>query len=353
MNQRGVGWIGRAPAVAASVRASSKLRAFGVARAASLHPVRPGRLGHLSSWAAEYAALPLPAPWAAASAALAICGLLYSATVTSSWLTAGLVLACQLALVASWIRAMSSRSPHGLVAASGVVAVLADAAALSSPELSLERIAVVGAGSFLAVVFVQFCVRDRQRVSFALGEAMQLQLALLGLATLVVLAADPIGAVAGGAAAAAAGISIVVAQLGDAITRKPMVHPLVPRGWFGIVAGVGAGCVVGAVLFTASGVTLAAGISLPALGATLGGVVALVATLVDVASGYELVGRAVAATPTLAPRTNRGRGRGSGRGLRFANLPTLTAVAVAVRGPLLAIAFGVATGYVVISLLPI
>ncbi|MGI8648605.1 MAG: hypothetical protein DLM55_11515 [Acidimicrobiales bacterium] len=351
MNQRGVGWIGRAPAVAASVRASSKLRAFGVARAASLRPARPGRLRHLSSWAAEYAALPLPAPWAAASAALAISGLLYSATVTSSWLTAGLVLVCQLVLVASWIGAMKSRSPRGLAVASGIVAVLADVAALSSLELSLERIAVVGAGSFLAVVFVQFCMRDRRQVSFALGEAMQLQLALLGLATLVVLAADPIGAVAGGAAAAAAGISIVVAQLGDAITRKPMVHPLVPRGWLGIVTGVGAGCAVGAVLFAASGITLAAGISLPALGATLGGVVALVATLVDVASGYELVGRAVAATPTLAPGTSRRRRQE--RGLRFANLPTLTAVAVAVRGPLLAIAFGVATGYVVISLLPI
>ncbi len=337
----------RAPRAVASVRLASRLSNLA---AISGRNERPSQKVHLASWAAEYAALPLPAPWAAAAAAGWFSGLLYAATVTSVWTTAAVVLACQILLIGSWIGAMAPRTPLGLAIAGTGVALLADGVALRSPELSLEYISVVGAAGFIAAVLVQFCIRQRREVTFALGEAAQLQLAVLSLAILIVLAGDFVGAAAGSAAAAAAGVSIVIAQLVDSVIRQPTVHPTVPRGWLGIVLGIGAGSCMGAALFSASGVSVAAGTSLAALGATLGGVVALVATLVDVASGYELVGRSVNRavwSPTAARSASRIE-----PSRRFAALPTRTAAAVAVRGPLLAIAFGVATGYVVISLLP-
>jgi|GEM_PF-7124662 hypothetical protein len=333
----------RVPRAVAPVRLGSRLSnlsAIGDRR------LQSGRGSHLASWAAEYAALPLPAPWAAASAAGCVSGLLYAATATSVWPTVAVVGVCQLLLIGSWIKAMASRAPLGLAIAGTTVALLADAVALRSPELSLEYIPLVGVAGFTVTLLIQFWIRPRREVIFALGEAVQLQLAVLGLATLIVLADDLAGAVAGSVAVAAAGVSVVVAQLTDSVTRRPAVHPAVPRGWPGIVLGIAAGSGVGAALLPAGGVSVTAETSLVALGATLGGVVALVATLVDVASGYELVGRAVwAPIPTLSASSI-----GSGR--RFAALPTGTAVAVAMRGPLLAVAFGVAIGYVVTSLLP-
>jgi hypothetical protein len=307
-----------------------------------------GKIGHLSSWAAEYAALPLPAPWAAASAALIVAGLLFGAGAVSAWLAAGAVLICQAALVASWIRAADSVVPWGPVAAGGVTSLLADAVALGSPRLSLENLAVVGAGSFAAAVIVQFCTRNRRNVTLALGDAMQLQLALIGLAALIVLADDANGAVAAGAATAAAGASIVIAQLSDAVTRKPSVHPLVPRGWLGIVLGIAAGAGIGALVFMAGGLSIDSTVPSWQLGATIGGVVGVVATLVDVAAAYELVGRPVTAAVHRELESAIRR-----HSHRPARLPRFTALAVAVRGPLLAIAFSVATGYVVTSLMPL
>lgn len=305
-----------------------------------------------TTWAAEFAALPLPAPWAAATAGLAISVLLYGAASAAVPLVVVTVLLSQAALIASWVGAMGPGSPWGLVVPAAMTAVLADGVAVWWDDLSLEGLSLVGAFSFGAAVVVQFSRgKHRSNATLAMGECVALQLAMLSLATVVVLARTDNGEVTAAAVAAAAGAGVVLAQLSDAVTRKPAFHPGVPRGLLGVILGVTGGTAVGALVFAAAGNALdvSGGASPAALGALLGGVVALITVLVDVSSGYELVGRAVSAWPGAASK-RRANSRKTGR---FATLPPLTAAAVAVRGPALGIAFGVAAGYVITSLLPL
>jgi hypothetical protein len=181
----------------------------------------------------------------------------------------------------------------GICVAAGL---LADYMAVTSDGGGLVPLVYVAGGALVAALAAQgFRAADRQQARDSFGATLLLVLGVVVFASLIVLTRRPIGTQAVLVSLAAAGVSVVVARLTDAVFAKPRIAPAVPRG--------AAGIVLGAMLGTLAAAGLGSVLVLPftpAKGAVLGLVAAGLAVLVDLAVNYAEAARGMAgAAPTF------------------------------------------------------
>lgn len=189
---------------------------------------------------------------------------------------AGLQVACIVGFAAT--RPPSARG----VAAVGVLTAAAADLVASRPTASLAPLAGVVGLSVLATVVVQL-IRGvaRARVTEAMASTLGLAVATVALATLVVLRRQADGAAQVTGYAVAVGVALVVTAGLDLVLARP---PLGTdgRGALGLVGGTVAGALTAG---TVAPMSLSGGEA-----ALVGGAVALVAVLIDLAAGYALAG---------------------------------------------------------------
>jgi hypothetical protein len=199
------------------------------------------------------------------------------------------VFGMQLLFVVVWTVASRPPAPRVVIAVGLAAAVATDVAAVVTSTASLEPLAYVTAGGFVAGVVGQL-VRPagRIRVTESLGSSLVVVVGAVSLGALIELTRHARGTQALAACMAAAGAAVAVARLSDVILPLPRIAPQVPRGGFGVVLGTMVG----------TGVAAAGGFYLHGLDsvtkAALAGLVsALVAGMVDLSVGYAEAGRSV------------------------------------------------------------
>jgi hypothetical protein len=185
------------------------------------------------------------------------------------------------------IRPPASGTTAGICVVAGAVA---DYVAVTTEPAGVLRLLYVLAGAFVVVLIGQTIrPQDRLQLRDALGGTFIVVLGVISFATLLVLTRQPVGALAVLVSLTAAGISVLVGHLTDAVWPKPRIAPQVPRG--------AAGVVLGAMLGTLAAAALGSVLVLPftpAKGAILGFLAAGVAALVDLAVNYSEAGRSMA-----------------------------------------------------------
>jgi hypothetical protein len=168
--------------------------------------------------------------------------------------------------------------------------IVADYSAVTSGAAHLVPLVYVAGAAVVPALAVQgIRAANRQRARDSLGATLLLVLGVVSFAALIVLTRRPIGTQAVLVCLAAAGVSVMVARLTDAVFAKPRIAPQVPRG--------AAGIVLGAMLGTLAAAGLGSVLVLPftpARGAVLGVVAAALAVLVDLAVNYTEAGRGMA-----------------------------------------------------------
>jgi len=196
----------------------------------------------------------------------------------------------QLLFVLAWTMAM--RPPAAATVAGVCIAagLIADYAAVTSASANLLPLLYIVLIAFvLALVGQAIRPADRARIRDTLGTTILLVFGVASYPSLIVLTRKPIGTQAVMVCLAAAGLSLVVARLTDALFAKPRIAPQVPRGATGII--------LGAMLGTLAAAGLGSVLVLPftpARGAILGLVAAGLAGLVDLAVNYGEAGREMA-----------------------------------------------------------
>jgi hypothetical protein len=187
---------------------------------------------------------------------------------------------------------MAMRPPAAATVAGVCVAagLVADYEAVTSDAANLLPLLYVGLIAFVLALAGQVIrPADRARIRDSLGTTILLVLGVVFYPSLIVLTRKPIGTQAVLVCLAAAGLSLVVARLTDALFAKPRIAPQVPRGATGII--------LGAMLGTLAAAGLGSVLVLPftpAKGAILGLVAAGLAGLVDLAVNYGDAGREMA-----------------------------------------------------------
>jgi hypothetical protein len=206
------------------------------------------------------------------------------------------VFGVQLLFVLAWTMAMRPPAP-ALVAAICVAAgAVADYTSVTSGPAHLVPLVYVACAALVPALAVQgIRAADRQRARDSLGATLLLVLGVVVFASLIVLTRKPIGTQSVLVCLAAAGVSVLVARLTDAVFARPRIAPQVPRGATGIVLGAMFGTLAAAGL----GSVLVLPFT-PAKGAVVGLVAAALAVLVDLAVNYAEAGRSMAgAAPTF------------------------------------------------------
>ncbi|GAB2959486.1 hypothetical protein GCM10027280_55300 [Micromonospora polyrhachis] len=202
------------------------------------------------------------------------------------------VFGVQVLFVLAWTMAMRPPALFLVAGIAVVAAAIADVAAVTAEIAGLAPLGYVAVGGFVAGVLGQLIrPADRARVTDSLGSTLLIVVGVVALGTLIVLTRVPIGTQAIFVCLTAAGVSLTVARLTDAVLPWPRLAPQVPRG----AAGVVIGSMVG---------TLAAGIIgiylvgfTPTSAAVIGLVTAAAAALTDLAVGYAEAGRLMAGDP--------------------------------------------------------
>jgi hypothetical protein len=196
----------------------------------------------------------------------------------------------QLLFVLAWTMAMRPPAAATVTGVCVTAGLIADYEAVTSDAANLMALLYVGLIAFvLALVGQVIRPADRARVRDSLGTTILLVLGVVFYPSLIVLTRKPIGTQAVLVCLAAAGLSLVVARLTDAVFAKPRIAPQVPRGASGII--------LGAMLGTLAAAGLGSVLVLPftpAKGAILGLVAAGLAGLVDLAVNYGDAGREMA-----------------------------------------------------------
>lgn len=181
----------------------------------------------------------------------------------------------------------------GVSIATGIVAAWL-AVAAESPGM-LELLYVLAGGFVAALIGQAVRAADRHRIRDALGSTFLIPLGVVCLAALIVLTRIPVGTQAVMLCLVAAGVTLLVAHLTDAVWPRPRIAPQVPRGAAGIVIGTMLGTLAAAGL----GSVLVLPFT-PGKGAVLGLIVAGFTALIDLAVNYSEAGRGMAGqTPTL------------------------------------------------------
>ena len=196
----------------------------------------------------------------------------------------------QLLFVLAWTMAMRPPAAATVAGVCVVAGLIADYAAVTSEAANLLPLLYVVLVAFaLALGGEAIRPADRMRVRDSLGTTILLVFGVVAFASLIVLTRKPIGTQAIMVCLAAAGLSLVVARLTDALFAKPRIAPQVPRGATGIVLGAMFGT------FAAAGLGSVLVLPFtPAKGAILGLVAASLAGLVDLAVNYGETGREMA-----------------------------------------------------------
>jgi hypothetical protein len=196
----------------------------------------------------------------------------------------------QLLFVLAWTMAMRPPAAATVAGVCVVAGLLADYAAVTNETAHLLPLLYVAMAAFVAAIIGQSIrAADRRRATDSLGATLLLVLGVVAFASLIVLTRKPIGTQAVMVCLAAAGVSLVVARLTDAIFAKPRIAPQVPRGATGVI--------LGAMLGTLAAAGLGSVLVLPfnpAKGAILGLVAAGLAGLVDLAVNYTEASRSMA-----------------------------------------------------------
>jgi hypothetical protein len=196
----------------------------------------------------------------------------------------------QLLFVLAWTMAMRPPAAATVAGVCVVAGLVADYAAVTTETAHLLPLLYVAMAAFVAAIIGQSIrAADRQRATDSLGATLLLVLGVVAFASLIVLTRKPIGTQAVMVCLAAAGVSLVVARLTDAIFAKPRIAPQVPRGATGII--------LGAMLGTLAAAGLGSVLVLPfnpGKGAILGVVAAGLAGLVDLAANYTEASRSMA-----------------------------------------------------------
>ncbi|HEV2088199.1 MAG TPA: hypothetical protein VGR21_07790 [Cryptosporangiaceae bacterium] len=229
----------------------------------------------------------LPAVLSALTAAVATVAL----AVGTAWDTgpyAAVVLALQLALVATWCFVARPPAVWTVVVVAVVTAAGADAVASWASPAAVGPLGLVVAGSFGLTIFAQLARGiARRNVTEAFGVSMLLAVAVTSLATTISLhRQDGIPLLL--AVMLAAGIGVTAAHVTDLFVPQPVVHEVVARGVPGLVVGGVTGGVVAALV-----AALSDPLSVP-LAAVVGLVVGTTAVLSDLGVAYAAAGRALA-----------------------------------------------------------
>ena len=196
----------------------------------------------------------------------------------------------QLLFVLAWTMAMrppAAATVAGVCVVAGLVADYESATSASADLLPLLFVGLIG--FVLALAGQAIRAADRMRVRDSLGTTILLVLGVVFYPSLIVLTRKPIGTQAVLVCLAAAGLSLVVARLTDAVFAKPRIAPQVPRGATGIILGA----MIGTLAAAGLGSVLVLPFT-PAKGAILGLVAAGLAGLVDLAVNYGEAGREMA-----------------------------------------------------------
>jgi hypothetical protein len=196
----------------------------------------------------------------------------------------------QLLFILAWTMAMRPPAPAVVAGVAVAAAAAADYTAVSSSVAHLLPLAYVALGA-AALTLIGQLIRpgDRQRVKDSYSTTLIIVFGVVAFATLIMLTRKPIGTQAIMVTLAAAGLSLVVARVTDAVFPKPRIAPQVPRGATGVVLGAMLGTLGAAAL----GSVLVIPFN-PAKGAVLGFVAAVVAGLVDLAVNFTEAGRYMA-----------------------------------------------------------
>ncbi|MGW0436611.1 hypothetical protein ACWDV4_29195 [Micromonospora sp. NPDC003197] len=202
------------------------------------------------------------------------------------------VFGVQVLFVLAWTMAMRPPALFLVAGIAVVAAAIADIAAVTTEIAGLAPLGYVAVGGFVAGVLGQLIrPADRARVTDSLGSTLLIVVGVVALGTLIVLTRVPIGTQAIFVCLTAAGVSLTLARLTDAVLPVPRLAPQVPRGAAGVVIGSMAGTLAAGII----GIYLI-GFS-PTSAAVVGLVTAAAAALTDLAVGYAEAGRLMAGDP--------------------------------------------------------
>jgi hypothetical protein len=203
------------------------------------------------------------------------------------------VFGVQCLFVLAWTVAM--RPPGALVV--GIVGVLAaaaaDFAAVLPTDASLAPLGYVMVGGFVLGVIGQLLRgAGREGVTESLGATLAAVVGAVAFASLLVLNRHQLGTQSIVACLSAAAVALVVSRLSDIVLTTPRTSPEVPRGAIGVILGAMAGTAAAA----------AAGSQLvglhPPRTALAGLVTAMAAIMADLAVSYAEVGRELDGDPS-------------------------------------------------------
>jgi hypothetical protein len=196
----------------------------------------------------------------------------------------------QVLYLLAWVMALHPPAAAATAGICAVVALLADYLAVTSADAGLLPLIAVALGGFVAALLAQlFRAADRARVTDSWRTTLVIVLGVVAYAIPVVLTRQPVGTQTILVCGAAGGVALLVARLTDAVYPKPRIAPQVPRGATGVVLGAMLGTLAAAAL----GSVLVLPFT-PAKGAVIGLIVAVVASLVDLAVNFGEAGRTLA-----------------------------------------------------------
>jgi hypothetical protein len=196
----------------------------------------------------------------------------------------------QVLFLLAWVMALHPPAAGATAGICGVVAVVADYVAVTSTNAGLLPLIYVALAGFVAALVAQLVrAADRARVTDSWRTTLVIVLGVVAYAIPVVLTRQPVGTQTILVCAAAGGVALLVARLTDAIYPKPRIAPQVPRGATGVVLGAMLGTLAAAAL----GSVLVLPFT-PAKGAVIGLIIAVVASLVDLAVNFGEAGRTLA-----------------------------------------------------------
>ena len=193
----------------------------------------------------------------------AVAGVLMAAAYAGPPALGAAVFALQLLLTLAWLAALGvtgGLGAFGIAAGAGVAAVVvllrSDGAYIG------DLVGVVGI-AMVASLLHQVARRHRTLVTMSIAGTMSAVLVAVAASTYVALRSGVDGRGATAAGLAGAGAAVLAARLVDAIIARPVAVPSGSRGWPGLVAGVAAGCGIGALYaWGAGGLALLDGLAI-------------------------------------------------------------------------------------------
>jgi hypothetical protein len=202
------------------------------------------------------------------------------------------VFGVQVLFVIVWTVASRPPAAWVVITVGLTIAIAADLASVLVSPASLEPLAYLTAGGFVAAVAGQLIrPAGRIRVTESLGSSLVVVLGVIAYTTLIVLSRNPLGTQVISACVTGAGVALAVAHLVDTIAPLPRLAPGVPRGGFGVVAGA----MVGTAAAGLAGYSLDGLTTLPTAAAGLAA--AVIALMVDLSANFSEASRRIAGAP--------------------------------------------------------